>query len=420
MGFFRWGIGMSAQNRGISWIIRGIGLLSGVLVFLPSDTSAWSPLQAAPLFIQVPNLVGYWCVDGLVPDSTTIARDSSGTGNPGTYNGGATAMAAAPAVPPGNLRSFSFNQASRQYISVPSSPSLNLTGSLTVAAWIRPTLDSTLQQGIVEKWDDAAGAANGFLLRLDANENLVFSTFPATGAAGEITTTPRHIPLNVWTHVAGVYSTAGGTMTNYVNAAADPSTAAGAPAPAAGSNPLQIGKDYASNAFNGNIDEVRIYNRALSAAEIAILKNGQPAPTALIAIGGTNQVQLTWTAPSNAGTTSVTYSVLRGPSSGTYDTVFNGINTTSYTDTSVSGGTAYYYAVVAVSVMASGPSNEESEMAAAGPPPVPAAPRTSKTGNEGHQMCGWSVASPDALSTGALGTMLAVSLLLTLVRRRTS
>jgi hypothetical protein len=67
--------------------------------------------------------------------------------------------------------------------------------------------------------------------------------------------------------------------------------------------------------------------------------------------------------------------------------------------------------------MASGPSNEESKIAVAGPPPVPA-PRTSKTGNEGHQMCGGSVASPDALSPGLLGALLAAAMLLARLGRR--
>src|SRR5438477_7919192 len=112
---------MSIQNRVASWGIRGIGLL--VVVFfalLPSDSSARAALQSPPLAIQVPNLVGYWCVDGLVADTTTIARDSSGNLHQGTYVAGAAAMSAAPPVPAGNLKSFSFVQSGRQYITVPS------------------------------------------------------------------------------------------------------------------------------------------------------------------------------------------------------------------------------------------------------------------------------------------------------------
>src|SRR5436190_19163579 len=145
---------MSIQHRVSSWVLRCTGLILAVVGLVPTETSARAVFLAPPPAIQVPNLVGYWCVDGLVPDSTTVARDSSGNNNHGTYTSGATTIAAAPTIPTGNTRSFALTQASRQYIAVPDSPSLSITGSLTVAAWIRPTIDSTLQQGIVEKWDD--------------------------------------------------------------------------------------------------------------------------------------------------------------------------------------------------------------------------------------------------------------------------
>src|SRR5689334_14233737 len=230
-----------------SRVIRGAGVLIAVLGLIPAETSARPPLQAAP-FIHVPNLVGYWCVDGLMPDSGGNAQDNSGSGNLGTYVAGAIAAPTAPSVPTGNTQSYQFDQISRQYISVPDSPSLSITGSLTIAAWIRRTIDSTVQEGIVEKYDDSSGVANGYSFRLDANENLSFAVIPASGGPVGISTAPRAIPVNTWTHVAGVYSTSGGTLTNYVNALADPTTASGAPAPTNGSNSLQIGKDYGSNA----------------------------------------------------------------------------------------------------------------------------------------------------------------------------
>jgi len=402
------------SQRILSWVIRSAGLLAALLVFLPAESSARVFFQSAPI-IPVPNLVGYWCVDGPVPDTSTQAKDSSGNGNHGTYTSGATTMAAAPAVPAGNLRSFALTQASRQYISVPDSPSLSITGSMTVAAWIRPTIDSTLQEGIVEKWDEP-GATGGYMFRLDAGENLSFAICSGTGANG-VSTAPRAIPLNVWTHVAGVYANSGasGTITNYVNAAADPTVGSGIAPPTDGSYALQIGDDHGSNAFNGNIDEVRIYNRALIPSEIAVLKNGQPAPTGLVAASGTNQNVLTWTAASNAGTVPVTYSVLRGSSTGTYTTVFNNLSGTTYTDTAP-GSTAQFYAVVAVSVMTSSPSNESSATAVTGPPPPPPAPRAPKTGGGGQHWCGWATAGPVALSFPLLGALLAAALLLALPR----
>jgi hypothetical protein len=399
------------KQRVFSGVIRGAGILFAVLGLIPAETSARAPLQAAP-FIHVPNLVGYWCVDGLIADSGGNAQDNSGNNNLGTYMAGAIAAPAAPSVPTGNTQSYQFDQASKQYISVGDSPSLSITGSLTIAAWIRRTIDSSVQEGIVEKYDDSAGVVNGYSFRLDANENLSFSVIPASGGPVGISTAPRAIPLNTWTHVAGVYSTSGGTLTNYVNALADPTTASGAPAPTDGSNSLQIGKDYGGNAFNGNIDEVRIYNRALSADEIAILKDGQVAPTALMATGGPGENDLTWTAPANPAGVNLQYSVLRGTSSGIYDTIFNDINTTSFTDTTVTPGTAYYYAVVAVTVMASAPSNESTATAGAG---TPLSSASSKHGKAEMNPCGGGAASlPDG---GAGVWALAAALLLVQIRR---
>jgi hypothetical protein len=405
---------MNISQRILSWAIRSAGLLAAVLVFLPAESSARVFFQSAPV-IPVPNLVGYWCVDGPVPDTSTIAKDSSGSGNHGTYVSGATAMATAPTVPAGNLKSFSFNQASRQYISVPDSPSLSITGSMTVAAWVKAS-DTTLQQGIVEKWDEPS-VTGGYSFRLDASENLSFAICNASGANG-VSTAPRTIPLNTWAHVAGVYANAGasGTITNYVNAVADASVGTGIAPPTDGSYALQIGDDHGSNAFNGNVDEVRIYNRALTANEVAILKNGQPAPMGLVAASGTNQNVLTWTAASNAAAVTVTYSVLSGPSTGNYTSVVNGITGTTYTDTNP-GGSPVFYSVVAVSVMASSPSNESAATATVGPPPPPPAPRAPKTGGgEKHNLCGGSTASPDSVPLTVLGSLLAAVLLLVLTR----
>src|SRR6185295_1636961 len=224
------------------------------------------------------------------------------------------------------------------------------------------------------------------------------------------------IPLNTWTHVAGVYANAGasGTITNYVNGAADPSVGTGIAPPTDGSYALQIGDDHGSNAFSGNLDEVRIYNKALTANEVNVLKNGQPAPTGLVAASGTNQNVLTWTAAANAATVNVTYSILRGPSTGNYTSVTNGVTGTTWTDTNP-GGSAQFYAVVAVSVIASAPSNESSATATVAPPPPPPPPRTEKLGS--RHMCGWSTASPDGMAFPVLGALLAAAILLAGTRK---
>jgi hypothetical protein len=79
--------------------------------------------------------------------------------------------------------------------------------------------------------------------------------------------------LNTWYHVAFVVNPAGGTMSSYVNGSYDASVSIPNGSITANSNPVNFAKG-GSNFFAGLIDDVRIYNRALSAAEIAALYAG--------------------------------------------------------------------------------------------------------------------------------------------------
>jgi len=74
------------------------------------------------------------------------------------------------------------------------------------------------------------------------------------------------IPLNAWTHIATTYD--GANQRFYINGALV-ATKAQTGSIAVGNQPLRIGGNNVSGEFfRGVIDEVRIYNRALSLAEI--------------------------------------------------------------------------------------------------------------------------------------------------------
>ena len=85
------------------------------------------------------------------------------------------------------------------------------------------------------------------------------------------------IPLNTWTHVAGVFDGQAHTLTVYVNGHASQLAVAvsGVSAPFITNEPVLIGAgDLGSNVrdfFNGGIDEVELFNRALTQAEIQSL-----------------------------------------------------------------------------------------------------------------------------------------------------
>ena len=127
--------------------------------------------------------------------------------------------------------------------------------------------------------------------------------------------------LNVWYHVAGVYNASARTLDIYVNGVLNNGTLSGT-VPASQINSavnVNIGRRSVTGYyFNGVIDDVRIYNRALSQAEIQADMNtpvGSPAgpldteapsaPGNLMATAlGVSQVHLSWTASTdNVGVT---------------------------------------------------------------------------------------------------------------------
>jgi fibronectin type 3 domain-containing protein len=89
--------------------------------------------------------------------------------------------------------------------------------------------------------------------------------------------------------------------------------------------------------------------------------------TGVTAVGGTNEVTVSWSALPNAGT----YTVKRSSTSGgPYTTVGSGITETSYVDTSVQGGRTYYY-IVSASIVGDGESGQSVQASATTAPSAP-------------------------------------------------
>jgi len=148
------------------------------------------------------------------------------------------------------------------YVDAGNDASLNITNAITVGAWIYPLGWGQSNLGrIVSK----GTASNGYSFHISAtSSNLILSSF---GQADAIASSASNsISLNNWQHV--VVSMIGGNASFFVNgvlAGVD-----GISPFAVSSSNFEIGRlGYISaRNFNGSIDEVRIYNRALSAEEI--------------------------------------------------------------------------------------------------------------------------------------------------------
>jgi hypothetical protein len=268
--------------------------------------------------------------------SGTTVTDVSGNGNNGTVSGATWTTSGKYG------HALVFNGTSA-LVTVNNSTKLQLSNAMTLEAWVNPGTVSSIWQDVIYKGND-----NYYLEGTSGNGSVpaMGGTF---GGSDVVLYGPAAPLLNTWTHLAGTYD--GTTMRFYVNGtqvATQPQTGA----ISTSTDPLQIGGDTIYNQyFQGTIDEVRIYNVALSAAQIQTDMNTPVGniPTAPGSLTGTlistNQVDLNWTA--STGKLGVTgYLVERqGPGS----TNFVQIGTTSSIgyadDTNLVLNTNYTYRV---------------------------------------------------------------------------
>jgi PKD repeat protein len=160
------------------------------------------------------------------------------------------------------------------FVNVPDSPSLRITGPITIEAWIRRSITG-VQHSIVEKY--GCSGLGGYVLRVTATDKLMFGTRDDcnTGTSGIGGTS---LLANTWYHVAGLWD--GTQIRLYVNGVLDGLTVTSRN-PKAGTTPLRIGargNDVASP-FAGLIDEVRLWNVARTVSNLQTNMNRRLAGT---------------------------------------------------------------------------------------------------------------------------------------------
>lgn len=151
---------------------------------------------------------------------------------------------------------------------VPDSNALDLVGEFTLAVWIRPGMIST--QDILKK--ARFGATDGYALTLSSSGVAFarFNQFSSGNAFRLDAVTPYPRDSETWMHLACTYD--GGNLRLYVNGALEANLAAAGLQVGANTLPLSLGaQPDGQRAFHGAIDDARIYERALSSAEIVEL-----------------------------------------------------------------------------------------------------------------------------------------------------
>ena len=260
--------------------------------------------------------------------------DGSGSGNVGTVVGASW-------DPAGKFgKALSFDGAG-DVVSIPDAASLHLSSAMTLEAWVKPAaLGSTWRTVIFKE------RAGGMTYALYANDDFsrplgqLFDTAERE-AGGTTQLTP-----NVWTHLAATYD--GSSLKLFVNAAQVSSVSLSSSI-VSSTGALKIGGNAIwGEYFTGLIDEVRIYNRPLTATEISTDMNtaidgDTTAPTAPSGLAVTGQTQtsitISWTAATdNVGVTGY----------GLYRDLTPAGTTTTATTATITGltcGTSYQLAV---------------------------------------------------------------------------
>lgn len=188
---------------------------------------------------------------------------------------------------------FDVSQPSQTYIEIPNSADFSVptTGELTVSAWLRPaTLVFRKTEGQHESryihWL-GKGEKNQqeWIFRmysqdtLDGRENRIsFYVFNPEGGEGIGSYFQDSLQVGEWIHVVGVAD----SQRTYIyrdGAPRDSDTYAGTIMPQVGTAPLRIGTRDLHSFFQGEIREVRIWNRRLTDTEIADLYNSGSIPS---------------------------------------------------------------------------------------------------------------------------------------------
>jgi hypothetical protein len=157
------------------------------------------------------------------------------------------------------------------WVAVPDEPKLRVTRELTVCAWVRvrafPTTAPTGKLPtayIVGKLSNRD--TNGWRLAVLAEPNFSFVVAPMSDSTKGV------MPSTGWTHLAAVYRPSV-SVELYVNGkSAAQSTTTIPTAIIDDQSELRIGNRYdGTDPLMGDLDDVRVYERALSAAEITSL-----------------------------------------------------------------------------------------------------------------------------------------------------
>jgi hypothetical protein len=202
----------------------------------------------------------------------TTAADASGNSNTATLSAATWAAA--------HTGSGLSLNGTTGYASALDSASLDIAGNGTTEAWVKLSALNKWH-GIIGKGDNNTNESHNYALEVD-NNNLV-ECILGNGTTSVTATSTTALITGTFYHLACTWD--GTNLKLYVNGSLN-RTVAQTLTPAANTSPFYIGQFGASSDFtSGAIDDVRLYNRALSASEVSTDSStpvGNPTPPASV------------------------------------------------------------------------------------------------------------------------------------------
>jgi hypothetical protein len=271
----------------IEGIPAGKARLFTLTVFDSLDTLQYRGSATADIFtdslahitITIVRVAGAAVINTIINESDSIpknglvayypfngnARDESGNVNDGVVNGATLTEDRFK----NSRKAYYFNGA-HDYIEIPSTPLLNMHNQITISAWINPEMQ--IAGGIVSKVGGPNGNYGYQFLIADSNSQIHFQ-FNSDGdpSGGNWNVNNYHSNAEIltgkWNYIAATYDN--NTIAIYFNGILIGTKVVGAHVFASSSSSLRISSDCNNNVFfKGSMDDIRIYDRALTEKEI--------------------------------------------------------------------------------------------------------------------------------------------------------
>jgi len=206
-------------------------------------------------------LIGYWKMD---ETSGTVAVDSAGGDNDAHVNAGTIAAASTSKL--GGAIEF---DGSTDFFWVDSTDEMQPVKEITLAAWVKP--DVTTSMAFLRA-PEATGWQEGWRFIVDGSADYVFHIATDQASTSVYSSVGPGAVAGEWSHIVGTYDGVNSKM--YQDGVLNDTSALTGdisyPTPAQGWQG-RIGHSNGVALMDGAMDEVRIYNRALTAAEVAHL-----------------------------------------------------------------------------------------------------------------------------------------------------